>query len=78
MNKSVPLKGGNLACLCANGGKVMTLEVSTGRTVEEMRWNEGNENFAALGIHEVHTQLIYVYMYAFMYVRMLACMYAME
>jgi hypothetical protein len=53
MNKALPLGSGTLACLCANGGKLMTIEVSNGRVIDEMRWNEGTDNFSALCVHEV-------------------------
>lgn len=45
MTQAHALDGGNLAAVAADGGICGIVDIVSGRSVEEMRWNEGTERF---------------------------------
>jgi len=51
MTQAHALDGGNLAAVAADGGICGIVDVVSGRSVEEMRWNEGTERFQVTKPH---------------------------
>lgn len=45
MTQAHALDGGNLACVAADGGVCCIVDLTSGRNVDDMRWNEGTERF---------------------------------